>query len=233
MTYKMIGGDGQEYGPATLGDLENWVLEGRLLPATLVWSSETERWAEAGQLPELTVPFSRVLSSGGSSAESVALTPAGAWPRLGAFLADALVICFLGSLLWPTVASWCGAASKPAPAEAKLTDLLEFYRQNPAFLFFLQVCRLFFEVAFIGGFGMTPGKFIAGIRVVSPQGGRVGYLAAALRFFGRLFCELPFNLGYLTILLRSDRRGIHDLLSGTAVVRAHPIQEQRTVARGK
>ena len=193
MTYKMMDLDGQEYGPATLADLESWVLEGRMLPATLVWSSETERWVEAARLPELAGPFARVLASGRSVAGSVVLTPAGAWPRLGAFLADTLVIYLVGSLLWPTVASWWGVEIKPVPEGAKLEDIMEFARQNNPLLFFLQVCRLCFEVVFIGGFGATPGKLIAGIQVVSPTGGRVGYLAAALRFFGRLFCELPFT----------------------------------------
>ena len=99
MTYKMIGGDGQEYGPTTLSELEGWVLEGRLLPATLVWSSETERWAEAARLPELAECFARILAPVKAAARSTAFTPAGAWRRLSAFLADTLVIYLIGSLV--------------------------------------------------------------------------------------------------------------------------------------
>ncbi|MBL9171003.1 MAG: RDD family protein [Verrucomicrobiales bacterium] len=233
MTYKMIGGDGQEYGPTTLAELEAWVLDGRLLPATLVWSSETGRWTEAGRLPELTGSFERVLPADKATVNAVEMVPAGAWRRFGAFVADILLIYLLGSLLWPVVAAWWGVEVKPAPEGGKLDDVLEFARQNNPLLFFLQVCRLCFEVVFVGGFGATPGKMMAGIRVVTSDGGRVGYLAAAMRFFGRLFCELPFNLGYLTLLLRTDRRGLHDLLSGTAVVRVHPGQKTRPALGGE
>lgn len=226
MTYKIIGGDGQEYGPSTLSELEAWIFEGRVLPGSLVWSSETERWVEAVRLPELAASFAKIPAAGLNRAPAatepggVALVPAGAGRRFGAFVADIFFIYLIGSLLWPTVAGWWGIEIKPVPEGAKLEDVVDFARHNNPLLFFLQVCRLCFEVVFIGGFGATPGKFMAGLRVVSPDGGSVGYLAAALRFFGRLFCELPFNLGYLTLFLRSDRRGLHDLLSGTMVVRA-------------
>lgn len=217
-TYKIIGGDGQEYGPATLAELQAWVLEGRLLPLTLVWCSATERWEPAARIPELAEALARVPGPGRLAAEVRSEVPARPALRLGAFLADMVLIGLVGGLLWPLVANVCGWDARPHSDAPSLEEVMEFVQKNEPLIFFFNACRLFYETVFIAGFGTTPGKYLLGMRVVGLDGRRVGFLAAALRFFGRLLCEFPFYLGYLTILFRGDRRGLHDLLSGTLVV---------------
>jgi GYF domain 2 len=55
-TYKILGGDGQEYGPATLEQMLGWVREGRVNATTQVWRSDQSAWLNAVQLPELQIP---------------------------------------------------------------------------------------------------------------------------------------------------------------------------------
>jgi hypothetical protein len=50
--YKIIGGDGQEYGPVTSEQLKQWLTEGRVNAQTLVQSQETGEWSSLGDLPE-------------------------------------------------------------------------------------------------------------------------------------------------------------------------------------
>src|SRR5688572_25583786 len=52
-TYKILGGDGKEYGPATLEQMLGWVRDGRVSSATQVWRSDQNAWVTARDLPEL------------------------------------------------------------------------------------------------------------------------------------------------------------------------------------
>jgi hypothetical protein len=38
--YKIIGGDGVEYGPATLEELKSWIRDGRVAGMTKVWRND-------------------------------------------------------------------------------------------------------------------------------------------------------------------------------------------------
>lgn len=52
-TYKILGGDGKEYGPATLEQMLGWIRDGRVNAGTQVWRNDQNAWVSARQLPEL------------------------------------------------------------------------------------------------------------------------------------------------------------------------------------
>ncbi len=52
-SYKIIGGDGQEYGPVTTDQLQQWIAEGRINGQTLIQIEGAEEWQAAGTVPEL------------------------------------------------------------------------------------------------------------------------------------------------------------------------------------
>jgi hypothetical protein len=51
--YKIIGDDGMEYGPVDEQRMRDWAREGRVSTFTMVWRSDTARWAHAGNYMEL------------------------------------------------------------------------------------------------------------------------------------------------------------------------------------
>jgi hypothetical protein len=51
--YKMIGGDGKEYGPVPQQEMLAWVQQGRVVAATQVQRSDQNAWQPAGAFPEL------------------------------------------------------------------------------------------------------------------------------------------------------------------------------------
>jgi hypothetical protein len=53
LTYKIIGGDGNEYGPVALDQLKAWIHEGRLDGESQVRRSDQKVWVAAVSLPEL------------------------------------------------------------------------------------------------------------------------------------------------------------------------------------
>lgn len=67
--------------------------------------------------------------------------------------------------------------------------------------------------------GQTPGKKLARIRVVDAKTlQRAPYWKLVLRFLG-YFLSLISLVGFFAGLFRRDKRALHDLLSGTAVIR--------------
>lgn len=67
--------------------------------------------------------------------------------------------------------------------------------------------------------GQTPGKKLARIRVVDAKTFQnASYPKLVLRFIG-YFLSLLSIIGFFIGLFRRDKRSLHDLLSGTAVIR--------------
>jgi uncharacterized RDD family membrane protein YckC len=218
MTYKMIGGDGREYGPIPLEDLKSWALEGRIVSRTLIWSDDSQNWREAAHVPELAPEFDRIAGAHPHSDPLMRSNAANPWLRVAAFLVDTAILWAIADLLWPTVASWFGVEVKPMIAPSTLKQWAESAQDNLPRALFLQACRVGLEVFMLGKFGATPGKLVAGLRVVTQDGARIGYPRALLRVFSRMVSEVPLYAGYLPAFFRKDRKGLHDLLAGTQVV---------------
>jgi uncharacterized RDD family membrane protein YckC len=74
-------------------------------------------------------------------------------------------------------------------------------------------------VGFTAGGGQTIGKMALGLRVLSDDGTQVDLAGAVLRSLGALAAVLTLGLLYVPVLITSDRRAVHDRLSGTRVVK--------------
>jgi len=67
--------------------------------------------------------------------------------------------------------------------------------------------------------GATPGKKILKIKVVDSKiFGKITNTQAITRSFGYIPATLFFGIGILMVAFRKDKRGLHDLLAGTAVI---------------
>jgi hypothetical protein len=55
--YKIIGEDGKEYGPATAGQLRQWIAEGRVEKRTPIFVDGAKDWNFVGLLPEFAGLF--------------------------------------------------------------------------------------------------------------------------------------------------------------------------------
>ena len=81
-----------------------------------------------------------------------------------------------------------------------------------------------YVAAFTAVGGQTIGTMLTGIRVVTSEEDawtdRVPVGPSALRALGYLLSALPAGLGFLPVLIGSERRGVHDRLAHTRVVKA-------------
>lgn len=77
-----------------------------------------------------------------------------------------------------------------------------------------------YHVAFIAAKGQTIGKMIVGVQVVNQEGSIPGFGAVLLReIVGKFLSGLALLLGYLWVGWDKEKRGWHDHIGGTYVVR--------------
>jgi uncharacterized RDD family membrane protein YckC len=67
--------------------------------------------------------------------------------------------------------------------------------------------------------GQTLGKLLTGARVVDRRGGALGFGRAALRLAATLVAALPLGAGFIGLWTDPERRGWHDRIAGTKVIR--------------
>ena len=113
--YKIIGGDGAEYGPASLDELQSWIGDGRVAGSTQVWRNDLAHWSPAARYIELQQALARLHASISPSLAAQASRPVGFWPRLGAYLMDRMVLMLALFLLWGPVSAWAALDDARAP----------------------------------------------------------------------------------------------------------------------
>jgi uncharacterized RDD family membrane protein YckC len=67
--------------------------------------------------------------------------------------------------------------------------------------------------------GQTLGKLLMGSRVVDRKGRALGFGRAAMRLFATLLALVPLGAGFLPLWTDPERRGWHDRISGSKVIR--------------
>ena len=79
----------------------------------------------------------------------------------------------------------------------------------------------------LGASGRTFGMAFLGLRAVRADGGDLGGRHAVIRVLALPLSFLLLGFGFLLILLRRDRRALHDLIGGSAVVYAWDARAAR------
>lgn len=220
--YKIIGGDGAEYGPATLDELRRWIRDGRVAGMTKVWRSDLAAWSPATRYTELSGDLARL-----HAAAAVCAKPCGFWARLGAYLIDLAILMTVFYMIWSRL-PWSRNWPMPLWPAFNIDPALN----QEALKQFMHQCQtwanhaapvwypLFFLYCVLmnGRFGATVGKMAIGARIVQWDGTPLGYWRAALRWVGARVSDFFCFAGYVPIFLRADKRALHDLLAGTRVI---------------
>lgn len=138
---------------------------------------------------------------------------AGLLRRLLAFLLDQVIVgaVWLLGVLWLLIAYELTAAD-----EAALGALAVL---AAAALGLGVLLHAVYFVGFIAAGGQTPAKMLARVRVVRGDGGPVGCGRALARWIGYGLVFASLGLGGGVAALNRDRRGVHDWIAGTRVVR--------------
>jgi uncharacterized RDD family membrane protein YckC len=93
------------------------------------------------------------------------------------------------------------------------------------------LCLFVYDILFeVFGSGRTPGKRVAGLRVVRSGGQPVGFVASAVRNVLRLVDSLPtlYLVGMISVIVTAHNQRLGDLAAGTIVVRERAAQPRAT-----
>jgi uncharacterized RDD family membrane protein YckC len=174
--------------------------------------SRTDDW-EFDSPPEFA-PIPPGISA--PSAPVLALRWGGFFRRVAAFLVDVVIVLLLSMLMG--MMSFIGykvglAAHDRIVSVGNAGPLVLFLTFGWIFL------TTAYFVVFHGMDGRTIGKRLFGLRVVSAEQTPVTYRQAFLRCFGLVVAVVPMAAGIFWILLNREKRGWHDLIARTWVVR--------------
>ncbi len=140
-----------------------------------------------------------------------ALAYAGFWIRVGAKVIDGVVLWIVGMLITLAMTPVLGT---PDPKNIRAV------LGTQAVLVVLQMAvATAYATWFIGRHGATLGKMATGLKVVAPDGGRVGYGRACGRYFAEILSSMILGIGYLMVAWDPERRALHDRICNTRVVR--------------
>jgi uncharacterized RDD family membrane protein YckC len=141
---------------------------------------------------------------------------AGFWIRVLASLIDSIILGVVNSIIqFMLLRPMLGVAeisSDPTAAIAAAGALGVLGLVGMA----LAAC---YEGIFVAQMGATPGKMALGLKVVRPDGSRVDLGRAFGRYFAKLLSMLILGIGYIMIAFDSEKRGLHDMICDTRVVR--------------
>lgn len=65
----------------------------------------------------------------------------------------------------------------------------------------------------------TVGKRVLQLKVTDELGNRIGFGRATGRFFAKILSNMVFCIGFIMVGLTDRKRGLHDMLAGTVVMR--------------
>lgn len=206
--------NGERVGPRSLDEVRSMVATGVLDGDSLVWTTGMRDWARVGEIPLLSPEWapSAPPPAPRAEAEHPARAPeptAGTddaprpWHRLGARLVDTILFLLLAGLVLGIAApEWFARAADPTS------------KPDPVLGFTLFLAVVPIEAVVTALFGTTPGKAMAGIRVVTQDGGRLNFGQAFSRAARVVVLGLGLGLTPLTLLagimsfLRLRSRGI-------------------------
>lgn len=129
-------------------------------------------------------------------------TRIGFWIRFTAFLIDSVLIRIAALIL-------CLMAGMSPESQ-------EFEDSFLGMSAFLEI--IYFTVA-IAGWSTTIGKHLMGLCVLRPDGSKVGPGRALARYFAYIPSGVLLGVGFIMIGLRQDKRGLHDMMCDTVVVK--------------
>jgi uncharacterized RDD family membrane protein YckC len=240
--------DRNRLGPIDEAEFQGLVQAGVITPETLVWNETLPNWARYAEVMPPTAPaygqerrpvqtchecgrlfpednmipyqeawicaackpvFVQKLKEGAYF--GAGFEYAGFWIRFAAKFLDGLIqgaatmaIGIVTTLLTMTLSRTSGAAI----AMQLFTQLLSIG------------IAVAYSVYFVGKFAATPGKMICGLKVVMADGAPVSYGRAVGRYFA---CDwlnpLTLGIGYIMAGFDDEKRGLHDRICETRVVK--------------
>lgn len=180
-------------------------------------AAELARFGNVLICPACKNNYAQKLREGGAAPAAVAAF-AGFWIRLVGYLIDAIILGVVGTILQLTLAGSLIAIPRAGtPPEAMVGPAMGMI----GLIFVLNIAiAASYEAFFVANMGATPGKLVIGVKVVRPDGSRVDLGRAFGRYFAKILSALILLIGYIMIGFDSQKRGLHDMICDTRVIKS-------------
>jgi uncharacterized RDD family membrane protein YckC len=140
---------------------------------------------------------------------------AGFWLRAVAYLFDTVLI----SLVFGLIASFYPTTFIKFP-DAASTSLTSLPQLTPiAFAITLTATWFYYTMFEASAWQATPGKRVLRLYVADLNGQRITFARAAARNGAKIISSLTFLVGYLVAGFTEKKQALHDILSGSLVLR--------------
>ena len=199
--------DEERAGPFSLEEVNRQLAAGLLNPADEAWYEGSPGWRALLSIPGVIMP-----GGASSTAESVTIaTPArtrstaygGFWIRTLAYIIDTLIIVILSEIIVLFLKYF-----------AENSDLSSFAAILSLLISFIYMTILWSSVQ------ATVGQKVCGLRVVDAMTGtKISFLRAAGRWFALLLAMSLLFIGVIMVAFTEGKRGLHDIVAGTFVVK--------------
>ncbi|MBF0491318.1 MAG: RDD family protein [Deltaproteobacteria bacterium] len=146
-------------------------------------------------------------------------TPGGFWIRFVAAFIDGFALGFVMLLINSPYyyLLFKAIVSNPENANAAIASL---YLYKIFSMVINAVLGYFYMAWFNKNKGGTLGKLALGLRVVDFQTGQnIGYGKSLVRHLGMILNYFTLFIGFIMAGVRQDKRGLHDLIAGTQVIK--------------
>jgi uncharacterized RDD family membrane protein YckC len=153
-----------------------------------------------------------------AEAENLRGQPAGFASRFIAFIFD----CVISIGVFMLVLSAASFAASVLTGSS-----IHWSRANTWVVVAFFVWEFLYYAYFWTASGKTPGMVLLGVQVVGQDGSSVGTRRGLIRTLAFPLSFIILGLGFVGILLRGDRRALHDLIADTAVVYCWDAREAR------
>ena len=142
----------------------------------------------------------------------------GFWIRFAAFVVDRIIVYVIAALI--AFAIGISRTSGEVDPNVQQDVVVSFETINLSFLLLIWGTSVVYGVLLTTLRGQTLGKMLLGIQVVDSSGSiPPWYRVVARELVGKFVSEVIIWLGYLWIVFDQNKRGWHDYLGGSYVVR--------------
>ena len=150
------------------------------------------------------------------------VVPAGFWIRVGAYVGDSVVLFIAGKIASPLLTGITGPGSSysyTANGSEYMTHTTNSGASVLSFGFSFVLALLYFGIFWTRA-GWTPGMRMFGLKVRDCSGDLMTWSQAIGRYLMLFVSFMCIFLGVLSVAWQRDKRGWHDLASGTEVIRS-------------
>lgn len=137
----------------------------------------------------------------------------GFWIRLLAFIIDAIVVGIISGIIGAITGTSIDPNTLGTPGAASA---------NP----YGTIISIIYTIGFWVYSGATPGKMLLGMRIVTLDADKPTFGQAIVRYIGYIVSAVVILLGFIWIA-GEQRRGWHDRIAGTYVVKTKWLEQGR------